>query len=85
MEVLRHEQFEKDPNSSTAAIEWLDWKRTFENFLSEGQDKFNALVNFVSPTVFQCIEEAEDYAVPITMLEALFTETSSEFYCRNLC
>ncbi len=63
--VLRPDRFEAVPNSGTAATEWHHWKRTFENFLSVlpegGLDKFRVLTNFVSPTVFQYIEESENY------------------------
>ena len=86
--ILRPECLETDPNSSTAATEWQHWKRTFENFLSvlprERLDKFGVLTNFVSPTVFQYIEESDDYTAAIAILEALFVKPSNEIYARHL-
>ncbi|CAB4039423.1 Hypothetical predicted protein, partial [Paramuricea clavata] len=86
--VLRPERLETDPNSSTAATEWQHWKRTFENFLSvlprERLDKFGVLTNFVSPTVFQYIEDSEDYTAAIAILEALFVKPTNEIYARHL-
>ena len=74
--VLRPDHFEADSNSSTAATEWHHWKRTFENFLlvlpEGGLDKFGVLTNFVSPTVFQYIEES------------VFVKPSNEIYARHL-
>ena len=32
--VLRPERLDTDPNSGTAAKEWLHWRRTFENFMA---------------------------------------------------
>jgi hypothetical protein len=86
--VLRPECLETDPNSNTAATEWQHWKRTFENFLSvlprERLDKFGVLTNFVSPTVFQYIEESEDYTAAIAILEALFVKPCNKIYARHL-
>lgn len=86
--VLRPERLETDPNSSTAAKEWLHWKRTFENFLivlpQEGLDKFGVLTNFVSPMVFQYIEDCGDYTTAIATLEALFVKPKNEIYARYI-
>ena len=53
--ILRPERLETDPNSGTAAKEWLHWKRTFDNFLAvlpqEDLDKLAVLSNFLSPQV----------------------------------
>jgi hypothetical protein len=85
--VLRPDHLEADPNSSTAATEWLHWKRTLENFpsvlLEEGLDKFTVLTNFVSPTVFQYIEDSENYTAAIATLEALFVKPSNKIYARQ--
>ena len=86
--MLRPERLDTDPNSSTAAKEWLHWKRTFENFLivlpQERLDKFGVLTNFVSPMVFQYSEDCDDYTTAIAALEALFVKPKNEIYARHI-
>ena len=86
--VLRPERLETDPNSSTAANEWIHWRRTFENFLAvlpeEGLDKFRVLTNFVSPLVYQYIEESGNYDTAIETLETIFVKPKNEIYARHL-
>ena len=75
--VLWPECLETDPNSSVASKEWLHWKRTFENFLQvlpqAGLDKLGILTNYVSPTIFQYIEECTDYTVAMKCYTTLDT------------
>ena len=86
--VLRPERLETDPNSSEASKEWLHWKRTFENFLTvlpqENLNKLTVLANYVSPTIFQYIEECSDYAAAIEILQALFVKFRNEIFARHL-
>ena len=86
--VLRPERLETDPNSGTAAKEWLHWKRTFENFMAvlhrEGLDKLAVLSNFVSPSIFQHIEDCTDYETSIETLQALFIKPKNEVFARHL-
>ena len=85
--VLRPERLETDPNSSTAANEWIHWRRTIENFLTvlpeEGLDKFRVLTNFVSPLVYQYIEESGNYDTAIETLETIFVKPKNEIYARH--
>ena len=77
--VLRPARLETDPNSGEASKEWFHWKRTLDNFLAvlpqTNLGKFSVLANFVSPSVFQHIEECTDYGAAVGVLQALF-ETS---------
>ena len=86
--VLRLERLETDPNSSEASKEWLHWKRTFENFLTvlsqENLNKLIVLANYVSPAIFQHIEECSDYAAAIEILQALFVKLRNEIFARHL-
>ena len=50
----------------------------------DGLDKFGVLTKFVSPAVFQYIEDSEDYAAAIAILEALFVKPTNEIYARHL-
>ena len=76
--VLRPERLERNPNSGEASKEWLHWKRTFDNFLAvlpqTNLDKLSALANFVSPSIFQHIEECTEYGAAVGILQALFVK-----------
>ena len=86
--VLRPERLETDPNSSTAANEWIHWRRTFENFLTvlpqEGLDKFRVLTNFLSPLLYQYIEESGNYETAIDTLETIFLKPKNEICARHI-
>ena len=74
--VLRPERLDTDPNSGTAAKEWLHWRRTFENFMAvlphKDLDRLVILSNFVSPSIFQQIEDFTDYETSIETLQTMF-------------
>ena len=86
--VLRPERLETDPNSGEASKEWLHWKRTFDNFLAvlpqDDLDKLSVLANFVSPSIFQHIEECTEYEAAVGMLQALFVKPRNEIFARHL-
>ena len=73
-----------DPNSGEASKEWLHWKRTFDNFLAvlaqTNLDKLSVLANFVSPSIFQHIEECTNYGAAVGILQALFVKPRSEIF-----
>ena len=73
---LRPERFEAEPNSSTAQKQWLHWLKTFENFLESipttvTVNKYKALVNYVSPNVYEYISEITTYDEAIQKLKDL--------------
>ena len=74
--VLRPERLDTDPNSGTAAKEWLHWRGTFENFMAvlphKDLDRLAILSNFVSPSIFQQIEDFTDYETSIETLQTMF-------------
>ena len=86
--VLRPERLDTDPNSETAAKEWLHWRRTFEKFMAvlpqEGLDKLAVLSNFVSPSIFQHIEDCTDCETSIETLQTLFIKPKNEIFARHL-
>ena len=86
--VLRPERLETDPSSNTAAKEWLHWKRTFENFMAvlpqEDLNKLAVLANYVSPSIFQYIEECTEYGTAIEMLQVLFVKPRNEIFAPYL-
>ena len=76
--LLRPERLDTDPNSSTAAKEWIYWFKTFENFVailpSEGLNKLSLLTNFITPRLYETIVEQITYADAVAVLEALFVK-----------
>ena len=85
--VLRPERFCTDPSSVGASKSWIHWRRTFENFLAvlaqEGLDKFGVLTNFISPTVFEYVEECADYESAIATLHNIYVKPTNEIYARH--
>ena len=62
--ILRPERLDADPSSSEASKVWLHWKKTFQNFLAtldRSVDKLGVLTNYLSPNVYQFIEDCVDY------------------------
>ncbi|XP_067030897.1 uncharacterized protein [Acropora muricata] len=86
--VLRPERLGTDPNGGTAAKEWLHWRRTFEKFMAvwphEDLDKLAVLSNFVSPSIFQHIEDCTDYETSIETLQTMFINPKNEIFARHL-
>ncbi len=86
--ILRPERFDADPSASGATKSWIHWKRTFENFLAvlldENIDKFRVLTNFVSPTVFEFIEECTTYEAALETLDNIYVKLTNEIYARHV-
>lgn len=86
--ALRPDRLDKDPNEPDAAREWLHWRRTFENYIhsfsADNIDTLKILTNFVSPKVFQYIEECVDLTSAFSTLESLFIKPTNEIYARHL-
>ena len=86
--VLRPERLETDPSSGQASKEWLHWKRTFDNFLAvlpqRDLNKLSVLANYVSPSIFQHIEECTDYEAAVEILQALFVKPRNEIFARHI-
>ena len=86
--VLSPEHQEMDPNSGEASKEWLHWKRTFDNFLAvlpQGDlDKLSVLANYVSPSIFQHLEDCTDYEAAVGILQALFVKPRNEIFPRHI-
>ncbi len=86
--VLRPERFEVDPIATGASKAWIHWKRIFENFLSvlpgEDLDEFGISINFVSPTVFEYIEECSSYESAMESLQNIYVKPNNEIYARHV-
>ena len=85
---LKPARLDSDPSSTTAEKDWLHWIRTFENFVSalpaEGLNKLQVLTNYVSPQIFEYIEQCEAYEEAIATLKALYIKPTNEVFARHL-
>ena len=85
--VLHPERLGADPNSSEASKDWLHWRRTFQNFLAildrEGLDKLGVLTNFLSPRIYQYIEDCGDCPTRWRRC-TLYIKPTNEVYARHI-
>ena len=71
-----------DPGSPDAIKTWRHWKRTFDFFLESlprpqadgaaAPNKLATLVNYVGPSVYELIADADTYDSAIQILETAF-------------
>ena len=85
---LRPERFDATPNGSDKV--WVHWKRTFTSFLTsvsashDDIDKFEVLINFVSPAVFEYISDCNNYDNAMQTLDALFVSPKNEIFVSHI-
>ena len=85
--ILRPERLDADPSSSEASKVWLHWKKTFQNFLAtldRSVDNLGVLTNYLSPNVYQFIEDCADYDSAMDALQSLYVKPTNEVYARHL-
>ena len=86
--LLKPSRLDTDPSSTTAAKEWKHWYHTFINFIEESgdaaPDKLRALVNCISPNIFELIEDCSTYESAISKLEGVYVKVSNEIFARHL-
>lgn len=86
--LLKPERLDIDINSSNAAHQWTHWNRTFKNFLEaakveEDKDKLNLLINYVSPAIFEYINECVTYEDAINILKNIYVKPKNEIFARH--
>ena len=88
--TLKPVRLDLDASSPNASKQWKHWRRTFENFLEEVTEtsgrqpnKLRTLINYVSHTVYEYIDELENYDECITKLEELYCKTPNEIFARH--
>ena len=91
---LRPAVLTADPGSPDAIKTWRHWKRTFDFFLeslpqpqAEGAaapNKLATLVNYVGPSVYELIADADTYDSAIQTLETAFDKPKNEVFARHL-
>ncbi|XP_068240175.1 uncharacterized protein [Palaemon carinicauda] len=86
--LLKPARLDLDPSLPSAAKEWRHWRKTFSNFIQEwgerAPNKLRTLVNYVSPNVFEYIEECVDFDTAISTLKKLYVKAPNEIFTRHL-
>ncbi len=86
--LLKPCRLDTDPSSPTAAKEWKHWHRTFQNFIEESGEaapnKLRALVNCVSPSVYELIEDCVSYESAVAKLESVYVKLPKEIFARHV-
>ncbi|XP_064077645.1 uncharacterized protein LOC135195313 [Macrobrachium nipponense] len=86
--LLKPSRLDTDPSSPTAAKEWKHWHKTFTNFIEESgdaaPDKLRALVNCVSPSVYELIEDSSTFESAIAKLESAYVKLPNEVFARHV-
>ena len=91
---LRPAVLTADPSSPDAIKTWRHWKRTFDFFLESlprpqadgaaAPNKLATLVNYVGPSVYELIADADTYDSAIQILETAFDKPKNEVFARHL-
>ncbi|XP_063615680.1 uncharacterized protein LOC134788790 [Penaeus indicus] len=88
LNILKPSKLDVDPNSPTASKEWKHWHRSFTNYIEEcgesAPDRFKTLINCVSYTVYDQIEECSDYESAIKILQNLYVKIPNVVLARHL-
>ena len=86
--ALRPDRFECLPNTPVSTKEFNHWFKTFENFLSvlpqEDLNKLMILTNFLSPAVYEFINECTTYDSAVLVLESAYVKATNEVFPRHL-
>ncbi|XP_046863329.1 uncharacterized protein LOC124457082 [Xenia sp. Carnegie-2017] len=86
--ILKPQRLDLDPNSSSAAKEWKHCLRTFNNFIQECGDKASnkhrTLINYVSHSVYDYIEDCQDFDSSIEALNNLYIKPPNEIFAHHL-
>lgn len=88
---LRPDRFDVEPNTSDSQIRWMHWRYTFENFLSEQNDKdlsdsikLKLLLNHLAPSIYSIIRECPSYKIAIDLLNSTYIKPKNEIYARHM-
>ena len=89
---LKPARFDSDHTSSTAAQEWVHWKRTFKNFIKalekktpagETLDCLDLLINYIAPNIYNFIADSTTYDDAIKVLDSLFVKEVNQIFARH--
>lgn len=83
---LKPSRLDADPSLAISTKEWTHWLKTFENFLAslpqEGLNKFDILINFMSPKIYSYVEDCTTYNQAVECLKSLYIKPTNEIYAR---
>ena len=94
--LLKPKDLDVLPTDSNAASVFKYWIATFESFLqavetvqaaigpSEGVNRRGLLVNFLTPSVYQYIEDCETYEAAVAELKRVYVKTKNNVFARHL-
>ena len=79
---MRPAKLEADPNAPDSKQIFKHWQKTFERFVAAVEnshnkndpdiDKYRLLINYVSSSIYNYIEETNNYGQAITLLERAY-------------
>ena len=85
--ILKPSRLDLDHNAPNASKEWKHWRKTFENFIAEcgedAPDKFRSIINCVSASVYEYVEDCTTYDEVINTLVGLYVKTPNETFVRH--
>ena len=85
---MRPERFEILPDTPASEKEFNFFLRTLENYLAvlpqENLDKLKILINHISPTVFEFVNEEVTYASAIEALKKIYVKPTNVVFARHL-
>lgn len=89
---LRPERFGVESNAPNAGKEWAHWLRTFGNFLeltlskeeATDENKLKLMVNYVSHSVYEIINEAKTYHEAVKLLNDVYVKKKNDIFSRHL-
>ena len=92
--LLRPAKLEADPNAPDSKQVFKHWRKTFERFVAATEngrdvndpeiDKYGLLINYVSSSVYNYIEETNDKRQAITLLERAYIKPRNKIMARHL-
>ena len=88
--LLRPAKLEADPNAPDSKQVFKHWRKTFARF-ENGRDKndpeidkYGLLINHVSSSVYNNIDETNNYGQAITLLERTYIKPRNKIMARHL-
>ena len=86
---MKPDRFCADPNQSEAARIYKHWLRTFTNFIDSlpaepAPNKFNLLINYVVPNVYDYISECTHFEIALQTLETIYIKPKNEIFAQHL-
>ena len=92
--IIIIEASQVDPNVPDSKQVFKYWRKTFERFVAAVEngrdvndpeiDKYGLLINYVSSSVYNYIEETNNYGLAITLLERAYIKPRNKIMARHL-